>query len=562
MLSPLVESLLRLLSATGVTDFFLILLFGLFFWASYNSKQGKHVALTNYAPTMLTSIGILGTFVGIIVGLLGFNPDDIDGSITVLLNGLKIAFITSIFGMFLSILYKVLYTSGWITPKQSEEFMKDEVGIEDIYGVMKRQEEALQKLQKSISENDESSLVGQMKLMRSDFSDNHKRMAMQLDQTIEPLKLIQEHVSKQQEKFDKFTETLWIKLQDFADMLSKSATEQVINALKDVIRDFNEKLTEQFGENFKELNAAVIKLVDWQENYKQQLGDMKTQFDHSVQAMSASEQSLGVITENTQAIPEHIGHLQEVITVNQHQLQELGRHLDAFAAVRDRAVEAVPQIREQVDLTLNGVKEAGEKLATGLNESTAHMTSTIIAGAEEFQSNVQATNAAVVETASTLTENSEKIREQLDATVVDMNKHVREMVEHLQANSKSVADEFKATGTEFMQQIAQVQQSFNQNLEHMRSDMQSSMEQLSQEQSRQLQRVLEGLEQTVTRSLTKTGESVQNQLNMMDEIAGREIESIMNGMGSALARISNQFTSDYQRLVQAMDQVIRTQSRV
>lgn len=57
-------------------------------------------------------------------------------------------------------------------------------------------------------------------------------------------------------------------------MMSKSATEQVINALKEVISDFNNNLVEQFGENFKQLNAAVLELVQWQENYKQQLLQM------------------------------------------------------------------------------------------------------------------------------------------------------------------------------------------------------------------------------------------------------------------------------------------------
>ena len=53
-------------------------------------------------------------------------------------------------------------------------------------------------------------------------------------------------------------------------MMSKLATEQVIAALKTVIQDFNNNLTEQFGENFKQLNTAVLELVTWQENYKQQ----------------------------------------------------------------------------------------------------------------------------------------------------------------------------------------------------------------------------------------------------------------------------------------------------
>ncbi|RMD63219.1 hypothetical protein D6833_05875, partial [Candidatus Parcubacteria bacterium] len=55
----------------------------------------------------------------------------------------------------------------------------------------------------------------------------------------------------QQRRFESFAKDLWRQMESFGEMLSKSATEQVINALKDVISDFNQNLTEQFGDNFK-----------------------------------------------------------------------------------------------------------------------------------------------------------------------------------------------------------------------------------------------------------------------------------------------------------------------
>jgi hypothetical protein len=44
--------------------------------------------------------------------------------------------------------------------------------------------------------------------------------------------------------------------------------------LKDVIREFNEKISEQFGENFKHLNDALGQILVWQERYRQQLSEM------------------------------------------------------------------------------------------------------------------------------------------------------------------------------------------------------------------------------------------------------------------------------------------------
>lgn len=52
--------------------------------------------------SQIVSMGVLGTFVGIFIGLQAFNPDDITNSVNDILEGLKTAFFTSIVGMSLS----------------------------------------------------------------------------------------------------------------------------------------------------------------------------------------------------------------------------------------------------------------------------------------------------------------------------------------------------------------------------------------------------------------------------------------------------------------------------
>ena len=59
-------------------------------------------------PDILTSLGILGTFMGLVWGLKGFNPvsyEAMAGSITSLIDGIKVAFVTSIYGIALSVAY-------------------------------------------------------------------------------------------------------------------------------------------------------------------------------------------------------------------------------------------------------------------------------------------------------------------------------------------------------------------------------------------------------------------------------------------------------------------------
>lgn len=54
-------------------------------------------------PTVFTTLGVLGTFVGIYFGLQHFDVDKITESIPPLLEGMKTAFSTSIWGVLLVI---------------------------------------------------------------------------------------------------------------------------------------------------------------------------------------------------------------------------------------------------------------------------------------------------------------------------------------------------------------------------------------------------------------------------------------------------------------------------
>jgi chromosome segregation ATPase len=556
MFSNVIEDYLRSMKPEMVTDVFILLMFLSFLLAVIWSKKDVNHAFVNYAPSLLTSLGILGTFLGIVLGLLEFNTTNVEGSIVKLLDGLKVAFITSVIGILGSILIKFLINANIITPKITENSKIQDLDISDLYNIMNMQNENLIKLQNVLSDNQESSIIGQMKLMRSDITDNNKKNNEQILILSQHLNTIVELGNYQKESFNGFQFNLWNKLQDFADMLSKSATEQVIEALNSVIKDFNEKLTEQFGENFKQLNNAVIKLVDWQENYKNQLEQMKNQFDLSVDSMSGMEKSIEQISTHSKSIPESMSNLEVVINTNQNQVEELNRHLEVFKDMRDKAIEAVPAIKEQVEKTLEGFSNASNEIMTSISSSTDKISVTLVQNAENFADNVSKTNGALVDSSDTLKSSSSQIREQLDATILDLNKHVRIMIEDLSNNSKEISTNFKAVGESLEEELTKTNKKFNSMLDESTNKLQVSIENLSNEQLKQTKKVLDGLDSTIKDILTDTGASVSNQVKLMDEIAAKEIENVMNAMGTALARISNQFTNDYQKLVTEMKKII------
>lgn len=106
-MSGLLHQVFLALTPARVTDFFLVLMLSIFALATLLRFAGRGREFVEQGPGFLTSLGILGTFIGIIIGLYEFSLEEIDRSIADLMAGLKTAFITSVIGLALSLLLRV-----------------------------------------------------------------------------------------------------------------------------------------------------------------------------------------------------------------------------------------------------------------------------------------------------------------------------------------------------------------------------------------------------------------------------------------------------------------------
>lgn len=106
-MSGLLHQIFISLSPAEVTEGFLVLMLSVFSLALLLRFVGRGREFVEQGPGFLTSLGILGTFIGIIIGLYDFSLEDIDRSIADLMAGLKTAFITSVIGLALSLLLRL-----------------------------------------------------------------------------------------------------------------------------------------------------------------------------------------------------------------------------------------------------------------------------------------------------------------------------------------------------------------------------------------------------------------------------------------------------------------------
>jgi uncharacterized protein YukE len=260
-------------------------------------------------PSLFTSIGIFGTFFGVAISLYFFDVSDIQESVPKLLSGMKVAFYTSVLGIGFSIWvrYENMKKAGY------GEELQTEATAEDVCNI-------LSEIKSSISGEKDSTLVSQVKLMRQELKDNHERMVKSFE--------------------------------EFAEKMADNNSKALIEALEEVIRDFNAKINEQFGENFKELNSAVGKLLEWQENYKTHLEESHQALKTTMSGIEVAKSSLSEITEKATIFKETSEHLSQILQGYNKSQEELETKMEGFKSLAEEAKQAFPIIGESVkDIT-------------------------------------------------------------------------------------------------------------------------------------------------------------------------------------------------------------------
>lgn len=108
----------------GFTVMGLLFIYGLFcIFIGKPQSLSKHKRNVNSISQILSTLGVIGTFAGITIGLRAFNVNDINASIPFLLDGLKTAFYTSLAGMISSLILR------WLIDYKSD---KADKGLSDM----------------------------------------------------------------------------------------------------------------------------------------------------------------------------------------------------------------------------------------------------------------------------------------------------------------------------------------------------------------------------------------------------------------------------------------------
>jgi hypothetical protein len=137
------------------TQFMLAVIF--VFWLLFNLFYNEKAV--SFGPTILTTLGIFATFLGIALGLSEFDVNNVQASVPALLGGLKTAFWASVAGVGGALLLKFRHQFFDRTVAEGTGENGEVTGA-DLARL-------LSGIQTALVGNEETSLITQIKLMRS-----------------------------------------------------------------------------------------------------------------------------------------------------------------------------------------------------------------------------------------------------------------------------------------------------------------------------------------------------------------------------------------------------------
>lgn len=437
-------------------------------------------------PSIFTTAGIFFTFLGIAEGLYEFNPQKIDASIPALLDGLKTAFIASVVGVGAALSIKLRYVIFGV--KRYDRGVRPEgATVDDLCDQMSG-------IQQSLVGTDESTLISQLKLNRQDTNDR--------------------------------LDTLNRSQTAFMQKLAESNSKALIIALQEVIRDFNTKITEQFGDNFKQLNQAVGAMLDWQDQYRQQMSEMIEQQGRAAANMEVATSRYGEVIDKTETFSVTATRFGELLYGLESQREQITASLEQLGRLLEKTADGLPKIESKVI-------ELTEQMTTGVKQNQEDVTKVLRDSAAAFQSSILDTRNLLLETTQSA---NTRLNDHMGALADRTSEKVVGLTEQVTIGVKQNQDEM----TKVLRDSAVTLQSSI-------ADTRNLLLETTQSANTQLNDHMRTLADKTSEQIVKLDTALESELS-------RSISSL----GRQLTALSKQFVEDYSPLTERLRAIVQT----
>lgn len=523
-----------------------------------------NLRMLDTAAGTLVGLGLLGTFLGLTLGIKGFdssNTERINESIQGLLAGMGTAFLTSLLGMTFSILFTAadkalrhrLYKDvKELTDKLDSEYYIDDLVLANInqqnivnqlYKALKNdlQQQALEIVNKLTYTNTEGQNVTIGNAIREILTENTKQskalmsfstdLAMELNQGFDETlsRQMQQKIVPLMESVDATTKAVVEHIDKMADTVSSPATDMMQNVV-DKLKQSMQSLLNEFSTGLS--GSATSEL----ENLAMQLGT-------ATQAMADFPKNMENISATLQVTIEEVKHAISEISntsanANSTAMQQMQEQITYATGAISNAITEVKEVmsgisqssQEQSNQMVSKLADAAEKMGSFLTGTISTLSNSVQQSVKGITDDINSKQTDLIALQEDTTSQTKKLLENFNIGLERLEK-MNEYVTGTMNGFKQAQGEITVSTS---------------NLRTISSDMKLATELFNKGQNDYAARLAQ-LQTASQKGIDQVTEMLKNSGQLSDEYV-QKFDLIKQGLGSIFSQLQSGLT-EYSRTV-------------
>lgn len=523
-----------------------------------------NLRMLDTASGTLVGLGLLGTFLGLTLGIANFdssNTEKINESIQGLLAGMGTAFLTSLFGMSFSLVFTFMDKAirnrlykhvNNLTEKLDALYYIDDLAVSNInqqnivnqlYIALK---EDIRQQTSSLEEkltyyNAEGEQVTISNAIREILTENTKQskalmsfstdLAMELNQGFDETlsRQMQQQIVPLMQSVDATTKAVVEHIDQMAESVSSPATDMMQN----VVDELKQSMQSLIGEFSTGLSGSATSEL---ENLAMQLGT-------ATQAMADFPKNMENISATLQVTIEEVKHAISEISntsanANSTAMQQMQEQITFATAAISNAITEVKEVmsgisqssQEQSKQMVNKLADAAEKMGTFLTGTISTLSSSVQQSVKDITDDVNSKQADLIALQEDTTSQTKKLLDSFNAGLDRLEK-MNEYVSGTMNGFKQAQGEITVSTS---------------NLRSISGDMKLATELFNKGQNDYVAKLAQ-LQTASQKGIDHVAEVLKDSGQMSEEYV-QKFEVIKQGLGSIFAQLQNGLT-EYSRTV-------------
>lgn len=525
-----------------------------------NQELLNHVGNAPYNDLIagaMTGIGILGTFVGLMFGLQDFDPSTAESmmeTIPPLIEGIKIAFLTSIFGVIYSIVFNLLYR---VTSEDATNALEEFTGVYYEYVLPRPENDGFTKLiqyQQSQSQSMAQFAEQISMTMAEALGSSVVPTFQRIEQTIDALS---DRLAKTQDQNMERIAT------EFVESMDKAMGSQM-QRLGDSIRmicDWQDSSMEKIHENIKQLEKAGESMGSICTNLQDSISAMES-YMHSIDSMQNTIKTEfdAIITEFRQAAAEIVDQrssLTQILELEEMTLQNMEQMETVSAKRLEEEQKAIAQYRTDVTKFCEDIcgmieitaKDMIDSMNNALNAQVQNISSSLSGMDETQKAFVAEMEKASENLSNTATRVSDAVEESAQTLMDSMDKAISEQVNSNVSSLKSAQEAFAQEIQNASTQLGNCADKIGDTVGSSVQEVMESMALVLEEQVKQLK--------TSACNLEATQKTFTSEMQKASDQLGKSAGKISGASEDLTANLDKAMSRTYQEIDRQLAEVVR-----